>query len=72
MKADDEEIRDDELREEYERADLKDGTRGKYLDRYRRGTYLVKLAPDVRAAFPDDESVNEALRSLIQKSSLDT
>ncbi len=57
------------MREEYDRKDLKGGVRGKYLERYRQGTNLAKLAPDVRAAFPSDESVNEALRSLMQESS---
>ena len=44
---------------------LKSGVRGKYLERYRSGTNLALLNPDVRAAFPTDESVNEALKSLI-------
>ena len=56
----------DDLRPEYERSELQDGTRGKYLERFRKGTNLVLLEPDVRAAFPTDQSVNEALRSLIQ------
>ena len=72
MKKDDETPRDDELREEYDRKDLKGGIRGKYLERYRKGTNLAKLAPDVRAAFPNDESVNEALRSLMQEPSAGT
>ena len=40
--------------------------RGKYLDRDRAGTNLALLAPDVRAAFPTDEDVNRALRTLMQ------
>ena len=56
---------DDELRPEYHRDELKGGVRGKYLEQYRRGTNLALLAPDVRAAFPTDESVNEALRSMM-------
>ena len=66
MKKDHETHSDDEMRAEYDRADLKGGVRGKYLERYRQGTNLAKLAPDVRAAFPSDDSVNEALRSLMQ------
>jgi hypothetical protein len=66
MKKDDAEVRDDDLREEYDPSELKGGVRGKYLDRYRAGTNLALLAPDVRAAFPTDQAVNEALRSLIQ------
>lgn len=55
----------DEIRPEYRREDLGPGVRGKYLDAYRRGTNLVLLSPDVAKAFPTDESVNTALRSLI-------
>jgi hypothetical protein len=57
---------EDDLRPEYDLAKLKGGVRGKYLERYRAGTNLALLAPDVRAAFPTDEAVNEALRSLMQ------
>lgn len=56
----------DELRPEYEESVLKGAVRGKYFDRFRRGTNLVLLAADVRAAFPTDEAVNEALRSLMK------
>ena len=45
---------------------LKGGVRGKYLSRYRAGTNLALLAPDVRAAFPTDEAVNQALRAVMQ------
>ena len=66
MKKNDETGPDDEdLRPEYDASVLKGGVRGKHLERYRAGTNLALLAPDVRAAFPTDESVNEALRSLI-------
>jgi hypothetical protein len=41
---------DDELRSEYDLSELlKGGVRGKYADRYREGTNLVLLAPDVAA-----------------------
>ena len=60
---------DDELRPEYDLAQLlKSGVRGKYAERYRAGTNLVLLEPDVANAFPDEESVNEALRLVIQLS----
>lgn len=52
----------DEMRSEYDLRKLKFVGRGIYAKRYRSGTNLVLLEPDVRAAFPDDESVNEALR----------
>jgi hypothetical protein len=58
---------DDELRPEYDLSKLlKDGVRGKYAERYKAGTNLVLLAPDVVQAFPTDEAVNEALRLVIQ------
>src|SRR5438128_973714 len=57
---------EDELRPEYDLSKLKGGVRGKYLKRYRAGTNLALLAPDVRAAFPTDEAVNQALRLLLQ------
>ena len=56
----------DGLRPEYDLSQLEDGIRGKYLDRYRACTNLSLLAPDVRAAFPTDEAVNAALRSLMK------
>jgi hypothetical protein len=57
---------EDDLRPEYDASVLKGGVRGKYLARYCAGTNLALLAPDVRAAFPTDEAVNQALRSLLQ------
>ena len=39
---------------------------GKYVERYRAGTNLVLLDPDIAQAFPTDASVNEALRLLLQ------
>jgi hypothetical protein len=54
---------EDELRSEYDLSQLlKGGVRGKYADRYKEGTNLVLLAPDVAEAFPNEEAVNEALR----------
>jgi hypothetical protein len=57
---------DDELRAEYDFSQLKGGVKGKYVESYRAGTNLVLLAPDVAKAFPNDESVNDALRLLMQ------
>jgi hypothetical protein len=57
----------DELRPEYDLGELlKDGARGKYVARYRAGTNLVLLDPDVAKAFPDEATVNEALRLVIR------
>jgi hypothetical protein len=60
MKPDDDDD-DDELLPEY---DLTGGVRGKYVERYRQGTNVVLLDPDVAEKFPTSESVNEALRRL--------
>ena len=62
---------DDELRPEYDLKQLlKGGVRGKYAERYRTGTNLVLLAPDVARAFPDEATVNEALRLVMRISAL--
>ena len=55
----------DDLRSEYRREALGVGVRGKYTDAFRAGTNLVLLSPDVAKAFPTEESVNDALRALI-------
>jgi len=51
------------LRREY---DFSKGVRGKYAERYREGTNLVRLDEDVASRFPDSESVNRALRDLTE------
>jgi len=66
MKMNDEPDFNDDLRPEYDLSQLTGRVRGKYTERYRAGTNMVRLAPDVAAAFPDEEAVNEALRLLIQ------
>jgi len=59
--------RSDDLRPEYDfRQLLKTGVQGKYAARFREGTNLVLLAPDVAEAFPTAESVNETLRLVLQ------
>jgi hypothetical protein len=57
---------DDELLDEYEPSLIRKGVRGKYAARYREGTNLVLLAPDVAAAFTDADAVNGALRMLMK------
>src|SRR5262245_13332220 len=46
--------------------DFSKGVRGKYAKRYAQGTNVVLLSPDVAKFFPDSESVNDALRALVQ------
>ena len=55
-----------EMRKEYRREDLGAGIRGKYYNEFKKGTNLVLLSPDVAAVFPDENSVNDALRSLMK------
>ncbi len=57
---------DDELRPEYDLSQLKGKVRGKYVQKYKEGTNLILLAPDVAEVFKDNESVNEALRLLMK------
>lgn len=51
-----------EMLDEY---DFSKGIRGKYAARYAAGTNVVVIDPDVAQYFPDKESVNDALRSLL-------
>ena len=51
-----------EMRVDY---DFSGGVRGKYVDRYRQGTNVVLLDPELADAFPDSKSVNDALRALV-------
>lgn len=56
---------EDDLRDEYDENILKNGVRGKYVQRLAAGSNIVRLAPDVAAAFPTEEAVNDALRLLL-------
>lgn len=53
---------DDELLPEY---DFTGAVRGKYYERYRQGTNVVLLDPDVAAVFRDSAAVNDTLRRLV-------
>jgi len=52
----------DTMRPEY---DMRGAVRGKYVDRFPQDVVIVTVAPDVAAAFPDADAVNEALRMLL-------
>ena len=56
----------DELRSEYDETLLKNGIRGKYAKQYAAGTNIVRLDPDIAAAFPSEKAVNEALRFVLK------
>ena len=51
------------MRKEY---DFDKGVRGKYAKRYKAGTNMVLLDPDVAKVFKTQRSVNQALRSLAE------
>jgi hypothetical protein len=61
----------DDLRPQYDLGQLlKTGVQGKYAQRFREGTNLVLLAPDVAEAFPTADAVNETLRLVLQLTKL--
>ena len=59
--------RPDELRPSYRREDFPKGfVRGKYAARFAKESHLVRLDPEIHAAFPTSEAVNEALAGLLR------
>jgi hypothetical protein len=58
----DNEITTEDMLPEY---DFSSGVRGKYAEQAAKGSNIVVLSPDVAAAFPNDEAVNNALRALL-------
>ncbi|MBS1829735.1 MAG: hypothetical protein JST93_30830 [Acidobacteria bacterium] len=54
---------DDEMRPVY---DFSSGVRGKHHEQYKAGTSIVLLDADVAKVFKDSESVNRALRLLLE------
>jgi hypothetical protein len=55
----------DELRPKYDLSQLRGGVRGKYYRQAKAGTNLVLIEPDLAETFPDQASVNRALRLLV-------
>lgn len=51
------------MRKEY---DFSKGVRGRYAKKYKAGTNIVLLDPDVAKVFKTPGSVNQALRSLAE------
>jgi len=51
------------MRKEY---DFSKGVRGRYAKKYKAGTNIVLLDPDVARVFKTPTSVNKALRSLAE------
>jgi len=54
---------DEDMRPEY---DFSAGVCGKHHEQYKAGTNVVFLDPDVAQVFKDSESVNRALRMLVE------
>lgn len=57
---------DYELQEEYDLSKLPIMPKGRYAPERRAGSNVVVLDPDLAQAFPTDESVNAALRLILQ------
>jgi hypothetical protein len=56
-----------DLRRNYKREDFPAGfVRGKYAARFSAGSNMVRLDPEIHAAFPTSEAVNEALSGLLR------
>jgi hypothetical protein len=60
---------DDDLRPEYDLSALKGGVRGKYHRQAAAGTNLMLIDPELAKVFGDAESVNRALRLLVDTAS---
>ena len=56
----------DDLRPEYNLAELKGGVRGKYRKDYEENSNVVVIEPDLAKAFPNTKAVNDALRELLK------
>jgi hypothetical protein len=56
---------DNDLRPEYDLSKLKGGVRGKYYRQAAAGTNLMLIEPELAGVFGDAESVNRALRLLV-------
>jgi hypothetical protein len=59
-------VDDDGLKEEYDFSKMLILPRCRFDPKRRIGKNVIVLAPDVLKAFPDDDTVNEALRLVIQ------
>lgn len=57
------ETEEPEMRAHYS---FKDGQRGRYAHLFPQKPHLVVLSPEMAAVFPDSDSVNEALRTLVK------
>ena len=58
-------LENDDLRPEYPVELTRSGIRGKYAKRFKEGSNVVVIDPDLSDAFPNSEAVNEALRDYL-------
>ena len=56
----------DEMRPEYDFGSMSGGVRGKYHRRFKEGVNVALLEPEIAKAFPTDEAVNDALRTVLR------
>lgn len=54
------------MRPEYDFEGLGPGVRGKHYARLMAKSNVVRIAPDLAKAFPNERAVNEALRQLLE------
>jgi hypothetical protein len=46
--------------------DFSKGEKGKYAERYKEGTNVVLIDPDIAKEFPNAEAINDALRHYLR------
>jgi hypothetical protein len=56
----------DEMRPEYDFEALGPGVRGKHFARLMAKSNVVRIAPDLTKALPNERAVNEVLRQLLE------
>ncbi|MBT0588175.1 hypothetical protein [Alteromonas oceanisediminis] len=60
----------EEMRSEYSSELINSGVRGKFAAKYKKGTNVVLIEPELQKLFPDTESVNKALKEYAQEHQL--
>ncbi len=55
--------REQDMRAEY---DFSGGVRGKYAKKFQAGTNIVRIEPDLFREFPNEKSVNRALKDYLK------
>ena len=57
----------EDLDDDIPEMELSGGVRGKYYDRYMKGTNVILLEPDIAKVFHDSAVVNQALREYLSE-----